>query len=138
MTDSLSRGCSRVCNEDDLVDILVICAGANPITIHVQRDNEGYLLDPSQWTIALAHEIAAGEDINLTDEHWVVITFVRDYFEQQQTVPIARTLLQHLQESLGSRKASRRYLHALFPYGYGQQACKIAGMRKPLKLMLDV
>jgi len=29
-------------------------------------------------------------------------------------------------------------LYALFPYGYGQQACKIAGMRKPLKLMLDI
>ncbi len=26
----------------------------------------------------------------------------------------------------------------LFPYGYGQQACKIAGMRKPLKLMRDI
>lgn len=29
-------------------------------------------------------------------------------------------------------------LYALFPHGYGQQACRIAGMRKPLKLMLDV
>lgn len=26
----------------------------------------------------------------------------------------------------------------IFPYGYGQQVCKIAGMRKPLKLMLDM
>jgi len=24
----------------------------------------------------------------------------------------------------------------MFPYGYGQQACKIAGMRVPLKLWL--
>ena len=29
-------------------------------------------------------------------------------------------------------------MYALFPRGYGQQACKIEGMRKPLKLMLDV
>jgi tRNA 2-thiouridine synthesizing protein E len=30
------------------------------------------------------------------------------------------------------------YLYQLFPRGYGQQACKFAGMRKPRKLMLDV
>jgi tRNA 2-thiouridine synthesizing protein E len=38
----------------------------------------------------------------------------------------------------GRDRANRRYLYRLFPRGYGQQACKIAGMRKPRKLMLDV
>jgi tRNA 2-thiouridine synthesizing protein E len=33
---------------------------------------------------------------------------------------------------------TRNYVYKLFPYGYGQQACKIAGMRKPLKLLLDL
>ncbi|MGD8875996.1 MAG: TusE/DsrC/DsvC family sulfur relay protein, partial [Gammaproteobacteria bacterium] len=53
-------------------------------------------------------------------------------------VPEARTLLKHLQTEWGKDKATRRYLYQLFPRGYGQQACKIAGMRKPRKLMLDV
>jgi sulfur relay (sulfurtransferase) DsrC/TusE family protein len=35
-------------------------------------------------------------------------------------------------------KATRQYLYQLFPRGYGQQACKFVGMRKPRKLMLDV
>jgi len=35
-------------------------------------------------------------------------------------------------------KATLRYLYQLFPRGYGQQACKFAGMREPRKLMLDV
>jgi tRNA 2-thiouridine synthesizing protein E len=39
---------------------------------------------------------------------------------------------------MDAEKATRKYVYQLFPYGYGQQACKIAGMRKPLKLMLDV
>ncbi len=38
----------------------------------------------------------------------------------------------------GKEKATRKFLYELSPYGYGQQACKIAGMRKPRKLMLDV
>ncbi len=47
-------------------------------------------------------------------------------------------MLKHMEQIWGSEKASRRYLYELFPRGYGQQACKIAGMRKARKLMLDV
>lgn len=47
-------------------------------------------------------------------------------------------MLKHMEQIGGSEKASRRYLYELFPRGYGQLACKIAGMRKPRKLMLDV
>jgi tRNA 2-thiouridine synthesizing protein E len=43
-----------------------------------------------------------------------------------------------LRQKLGEDEATRKFLYPLFPYGYGQQACKIAGMRKPLKLMLDI
>ena len=38
----------------------------------------------------------------------------------------------------GKEKATRKYIYSMFPYGYGQQACKIAGMRVPLKLLLDL
>ena len=38
----------------------------------------------------------------------------------------------------GKEKATRKYVYNMFPYGYGQQACKIAGMRVPLKLLLDL
>jgi tRNA 2-thiouridine synthesizing protein E len=62
---------------------------------------------------------------------------VRDCFERHQTVPEARTRLKALATEYGKELGTRRYLYQLFPYGYGQQACKIAGMRKPRKLMLD-
>jgi tRNA 2-thiouridine synthesizing protein E len=104
----------------------------------IDRDNEGFLLDPSDWSIDLAQAIALEENITLSDDHWLVINFVRSYYEQQQSVPEARHVLKLLKQSLDAERGTRRYLYQLFPYGYGQQACKIAGMRKPLKLMLDV
>ena len=64
--------------------------------------------------------------------------YVRHYFETNQSVPEARTLLKHMKQIWGVERATRKYLYQLFPWGYGQQACKIAGMRKPRKLMLDV
>ncbi len=105
-----------------------------------EKDNEGFLLDPAAWSRELALEIAAEEKILLTPEHWVVIDFVRERYEERHVVPEARAVLKHLKERANGEedKASRRYLYSLFPFGYGQQACKIAGMRKPLKLMLDV
>lgn len=104
----------------------------------IGTDEEGYLLDPDDWDETLAVKLAAVEDIELTAAHWQVIRFIREYFDDHQSVPENRTLLKHLRELLGKERATRKYIHSLFPYGYGQQACKIAGMRKPRKLMLDV
>ena len=104
----------------------------------MEVDNEGYFIDPSQWNELLAEEFAEAENITLTEQHWAVIRFVREQYELNQVVPEARHVLGMLKETFGEKKATRKALYALFPYGYGQQACKIAGMRKPLKLMLDV
>lgn len=105
---------------------------------HIPLDREGYLLDPSQWNIDVAHAIAEKENIELTADAWEVVNFVRDYFEERQSVPEHRILLQELKRRHGKEKATRKYIYAMFPYGYGQQACKIAGMRVPLKLLLDL
>ena len=104
----------------------------------IEIDNEGFLLDPADWNIELANKLAEGENIDMQEAHWDVVLFVRDYYDQRQTVPEARHALKALREKYGKEKATRKFLYSLFPYGYGQQACKIAGMRKPLKLMLDI
>jgi len=105
---------------------------------HIERDNEGFLLDPEDWNPGVASALASEAGLELTDAHWLVIDFIRDSFEASQVVPEARKLLRHLKSTLGPEQATRRYVYQLFPTGYGQTACKIAGMRKPLKLMLDV
>lgn len=104
----------------------------------IPRDEEGFLLDAHDWYPALADALAAEAGQPLTDEHREVVRYVRHQFETLGAVPEARKLLKHLAEIWGEEKATRRYLYGLFPGGYGQVACKIAGMRKPRKLMLDV
>lgn len=104
----------------------------------ILRDEEGFLLDAGDWTPEMAAHLAAELDLPLTPEREVVVMYVREYFERNFSVPEARTLLKHLRQIWGPERATRRYLYRLFPHGYGQQACLIAGMRKPRKLMLDV
>ncbi len=104
----------------------------------IETDEEGFLLDPSEWDRTLAAQIAQGEQLDLTPERWAVVQFVREHFDERGTVPEARFVLKFLEQAYGKERATRKFLQELFPYGYGQQACKIAGMRKPRKLMLDV
>ena len=102
------------------------------------RDEEGFLLDACDWHPELIDAFAAESELEMTPERREVVEYIREYFEKNLSVPEARILLKHLRIVWGKDKATRRYLYHLFPRGYGQQACKIAGMRKPRKLMLDV
>ncbi len=104
----------------------------------IERDEEGFLLYTEDWSPELAEELAREENIALEGERLEIVMYIRDYFETKLSVPEARTLLKHMKQIWGEERATRKYLYQLFPRGYGQQACKIAGMRKPRKLMLDV
>lgn len=92
------------------------------------RDDEGYLVEPQDWTEELAEAFAAEENIRLGDEHWTVIRFMRASYAEKQVTPDARHAIKHLTKVHGT---GRNRLFKLFPYGYVQQACKIAGMKKP-------
>jgi len=94
-------------------------------------DDEGYLVDPADWNEQVAEVLAQREQIALTQEHWSVIRFMREYFDGHQIAPDARHVMKHLAELKGTGKAGRNDLFVLFPYGYVKQACKIAGMRRP-------
>jgi tRNA 2-thiouridine synthesizing protein E len=111
---------------------------AEPPLDQLDRDEEGFLLNAHDWHPALIDAFAAEDELEMTPERREIIDYIRGYFEKNFSVPEARTLLKHLKTVWGKDKATRRYLYHLFPRGYGQQACKIAGMRKPRKLMLDV
>ena len=93
-----------------------------------RTDNEGYLVDPADWSDEVAVELARREGVALTAEHWSVLRFMRRFLDEHQVAPDARFVIRHLTETSG---ADRNRLFELFPYGYVQQACKIAGMRRP-------
>lgn len=96
-----------------------------------ETDEEGYLVNLSDWSKDVADYIAKTENIALTDQHWEVINFLREYFEEYQIAPAVRVLTKAIGKKLGPDKGNSEYLYNLFPYGPGKQACKIAGLPKP-------
>lgn len=96
------------------------------------RDVEGYLVNPEDWNEAFAHELAAEERVELTNAHWPILHFMREYWLEHKVAPDVRHVTKYLVEQQGwEKKAAKQHLFNLFPYGYVKQACKIAGMIKP-------
>ncbi len=97
----------------------------------IEHDEEGYIQDISLWNKELAGLIAEDENIEMTDEHWEVVNFLREYYEEYQIAPAVRVLVKAMKKTFGPEKGNNKYLYTLFPYGPAKQACKIAGLPKP-------
>ncbi len=96
-----------------------------------EADEEGYITDISLWSRELAELIAKDENIEMSDDHWEVVNFLRNYYEEYQIAPAIRVLTKAVKKSMGPDKGNSKYLYELFPYGPAKQACKIAGLPKP-------
>ncbi|MDO9242401.1 MAG: TusE/DsrC/DsvC family sulfur relay protein [Rhodocyclaceae bacterium] len=96
-----------------------------------ETDEEGYLIALGDWNEEVGKFLAQQESITLTDAHWEVINFLRDYYTEFQIAPAVRVLTKAIGKKLGADKGNSQYLYELFPYGPAKQACKIAGLPKP-------
>ncbi|EQD37811.1 DsrC-like protein [mine drainage metagenome] len=97
----------------------------------VAVDEEGYLVNLADWNEEVANAMAAEDNIALTENHWEVINFLRDYYAEYQVAPAIRVLTKAIGKKLGPEKGNSKYLYELFPYGPAKQACRYAGLPKP-------
>lgn len=96
-----------------------------------ETDEEGYLLNLADWNAEVADHIAQTESIEMSEQHWEVVNFLRQYYDEFQIAPAVRVLTKAIGKTLGADKGNNQYLYELFPYGPAKQACKIAGLPKP-------
>lgn len=88
-------------------------------------DEDGFIQEPDKWNRALAEAIAVTEDVpELTEDHWKVINYLRDYYQQFGIAPMIRKLCKETGYPL-------KDIYELFPSGPAKGACKIAGLPKP-------
>lgn len=91
----------------------------------VELDEDGFLEDHSVWTEEVAKVLAETEEIpELTEEHWKMINYLRDYFDKFGVAPMVRKMVK-------DSGFNQKKIYELFPAGPGKGACKIAGLPKP-------
>jgi tRNA 2-thiouridine synthesizing protein E len=94
-------------------------------------DSEGYLINLDDWSEEFANALAQEEGLNLTDEHWQVIRYIRDYHHTHRVQPQVRVMITHFTQQWGAEKGSNHYLHEIFPRGGPQkQGNRLAGIRR--------
>lgn len=93
--------------------------------VQVDVNDEGFLTNPKQWTKDIAKEIAKEEGIDeLTEQHWQVIEFMRNDFDEKGIIPTIRRI-----NKVGG--VPTKDLYTLFPKGPAKKAARIAGLGKP-------
>jgi len=95
-------------------------------------DEKGYLMNRSDWSPAVAEAMAKADGVVLGADHWVVLELFRTWFDQYEVEPPMRALVRLARERLGETKGSSRYLYQLFPNGPATQACRYAGLPRPV------
>ncbi len=97
----------------------------------VAIDPEGYLRNLADWSEDFARARAAAEGLTLTDEHWQVIQFLREYFDEHRVQAQVRAMIWHFAKIWGPERGNNHHLHALFPMGGPQkQGNRLAGLWK--------
>lgn len=92
-------------------------------------DSEGYLINLDDWSEDFARVLAREEELELTDEHWQVINFIRDYYHEHRVQPQVRAMITHFTGKWGSERGSNHSLHEIFPKGGPQkQGNRLAGV----------
>jgi tRNA 2-thiouridine synthesizing protein E len=92
----------------------------------IEVNEEGFLVHPEDWNKEIAEILAReAEGIeNLTDDHWAVVNYIREYFVQNNLAPMVRKVCKETGFQL-------KYIYELFPSGPAKGACKVAGLPKP-------
>ncbi|HFB65122.1 MAG TPA: TusE/DsrC/DsvC family sulfur relay protein [Aeromonadales bacterium] len=99
----------------------------------ILTDKLGYLKNSDDWNRQIAEAIAEIEQIELTEAHWEVIHYVRDFYLKFNKSPSMRPLVKFLKAELGAEKGTSIYLASLFPGGAAKQSTKLAGLPKPAR-----
>jgi tRNA 2-thiouridine synthesizing protein E len=91
----------------------------------VQVDEEGFMTDPGEWSEEIAKTLANQIAIDtLTDDHWRVIRFLRDDYEQEGETATLRRV-----STVGG--VPTKQLYQLFPKKPAKKMAYVSGLPKP-------
>src|SRR4030042_3251605 len=90
----------------------------------VELDEDGFLTDWKAWEEGMATEMAKKDNIELSENHWGIIKFLRDYFIKFEIAPMIKILVKELGKAFGPEMGNTKHLYQLFPAGPAVRACR--------------
>jgi len=101
---------------------------------NVETNVQGFLAHLEEWNEDFAREQAERDGIQLFNDHWELIYYFRDYYEENMTNPTMHSLVIDLGKKSArfhDRKAYEKHIYRLFPCDPVHEICKLAGLPLP-------
>ena len=94
----------------------------------IETDDNGNLVNYQDWDKDVGQALAAIEAIELTQEHWDVLEYLRDEFQNNNgNQPMERQINKDMGKRWG-RTVSSKDLYKLFPLAPSKQGNRVAGL----------
>ena len=98
----------------------------------IEVDEQGYLQNPDDWDKSVAISLANRDNVDLSETHWGLIDYFREYYKENLRHPSMRQLVLTLGKRPGRQfhegKSYERFLYELFPTDPVRELCKLAGL----------
>ena len=91
---------------------------------------------PQAWrqvldTLPAEQGLAGLDGLELAEDHWQVIRFIREYYLRYESVPMPKVIIKGLNKQQGAEVYTIKHLYALFPHTPMRRACRYAGVPQP-------
>jgi len=100
----------------------------------IETNEQGFIGNPDAWSEDFAKAIAEQDGIDLYVDHWELIWYVREYFEENQSIPTMHNVVRSLgkkQARFHDQKDYEKHIYKLFPTDPAHEVCKLAGLPMP-------
>jgi TusE/DsrC/DsvC family sulfur relay protein len=90
----------------------------------VNVNDEGFMTEYDQWTEEIGAELAKNIAIDMTDEHWKLIRWLREDFKEKKETATTRRV-----QTVGGWPTKTQF--TMFPKKPAKKMAYIAGLPKP-------
>ena len=100
----------------------------------IETNAQGYISNLEEWSEAITEKMAEQDGIKLYNDHWELILYFREYFNETQKIPTMHKVVRELGNKnlhFHEQKKYEKHIYHLFPTDPTHEVCKLAGLPMP-------
>lgn len=100
----------------------------------IECNEQGFLCNLDDWSEDVSSELAKRDGLDLFVDHWELIWYFRDYYEENLSNPTMHTVIRtlgHKGDKFHDQKEYEKHIYKLFPSDPVHEVCKLAGLPMP-------
>ncbi len=101
---------------------------------NIETNEQGFLANLNDWSEDYTEAVAKTDGLDLYNDHWELILYFRDYYDENQVSPTMHKVVRELgsqTKNFHDQKEYEKHIYKLFPSDPAHEVCKLAGLPMP-------